>query len=383
MKIYRTRQPIGLIFFLATCFSATTFSAVTFSATVPPEQKPSPEQKTAPEQKTVSPEQKEVKGGYKSGEPMILDGESWITQDGVHLSATYYPGAAGRNSIPVVLLHGKNGSRNDFNEIIPELTKKGMAVLVPDLRGHGKSTTRTVIEYQNANAATPSPPQEGDGAFLPADDSGFYQRRPRRSPSGQQREQMIPITKDVEYKVGDFTDDDYLAMAEYDLALLRAFLVFENNNERLNLNKLSLVGIEMGASLAVVWAERDWGKRPPVRQLKTVTLVSPVANQVTGLFAGKALREGVAFMIVVGQNSSEYLEGAKKIRSEILGGKEDTEQGIRSKCPLILCNTEKQGSPLFQLDKPNPNLRAGIPLFIEDRINKLDGKETKWVRIKE
>ena len=62
------------------------------------------------------------------------------TGDGLELALTYYPGTKGKQTIPVVLLHGWKQSRNDYKDLAPALQKLGYAVIVPDLRGHGEST---------------------------------------------------------------------------------------------------------------------------------------------------------------------------------------------------------------------------------------------------
>jgi len=46
---------------------------------------------------------------------------------------------AGTGGLPLVLVHGFTGHRDDFVERIPELAERGR-VLAPDLRGHGGST---------------------------------------------------------------------------------------------------------------------------------------------------------------------------------------------------------------------------------------------------
>jgi len=67
------------------------------------------------------------------------------TDDGLKLAVTYFPGLRGKDSIPVILLHSFKGSGADFAKedgLAPYLQEKlGCAVIVPDLRGHGKSTT--------------------------------------------------------------------------------------------------------------------------------------------------------------------------------------------------------------------------------------------------
>jgi hypothetical protein len=68
-----------------------------------------------------------------------------------------------------------------------------------------------------------------------------------------------------------------------DMELLRKFLVKENDAGNLNLNKLCIVGAEMGASVASYYAAYDWttvrreaNRRPaPSQDVKGLFLISP------------------------------------------------------------------------------------------------------------
>src|SRR4051812_12911603 len=74
----------------------------------------------------------------KIPEPEEID---LTTKDGVVLRATYFAGTQGKESVPIIMLHGLGGKRNEFADLAKELQKtKGCAILCPDLRGHGDST---------------------------------------------------------------------------------------------------------------------------------------------------------------------------------------------------------------------------------------------------
>src|ERR1700685_1036936 len=62
------------------------------------------------------------------------------TNDGLQLVATYYPSKAKKKAVPIIMLHGWKGSRGDFDDLALAMQLRGYAVIVPDLRGHGKST---------------------------------------------------------------------------------------------------------------------------------------------------------------------------------------------------------------------------------------------------
>jgi pimeloyl-ACP methyl ester carboxylesterase len=75
------------------------------------------------------------------------------TKDGVQLQATYYPSSAGRQAVPIVMLHDFNETRAVFDPLArtlqnpptpaspaaPQIASR--AVLAVDLRGHGGSKT--------------------------------------------------------------------------------------------------------------------------------------------------------------------------------------------------------------------------------------------------
>ena len=65
-----------------------------------------------------------------------------------------------------------------------------------------------------------------------------------------------------------------------DVEMCKAFLMEKNNNKELNIDKLCLVGAEMGAVVAVDWAARDWSwpilpGRKQGQDVKALVLLSP------------------------------------------------------------------------------------------------------------
>ncbi|NQU25335.1 MAG: alpha/beta fold hydrolase [Candidatus Nealsonbacteria bacterium] len=151
------------------------------------------------------------------------------TADGMRLAVTFYPGK-NKESVPVVLLHMHKGSRSEYNELAPYLQKLGHAVLVPDLRGHGGSTER--------------------------------------------KGSKIPL------KAATMSRTEFTRMVEVDMPTLKAYLMAKNNAGELNIEKLCVVGAEMGASVALNWARIDWNM-PPVgnkkngQDIKAVVAISP------------------------------------------------------------------------------------------------------------
>jgi len=223
--------------------------------------------------------------------------------DGLKLAATYFPGTKGKDTVPILLLHGLGGSGKDYADLALYLQSLGHAVLVPDLRGHGASRKRK-------------------GSTIELDASRM--------------------------SAGEFTN-----IVLFDLPTLKNFLIEKNNAGALNIEKLVVVGADMGASAAAAWAYADWA-RPPVghkkqgQDVKAVVLISP-EKSTPGLPITKPLaaaplrtivfdpqikkafqnpdsvnfnipvdldfRKEVAVMIFVGKESPKYSADAKRVLS--------------------------------------------------------------------
>lgn len=199
------------------------------------------------------------------------------TRDGVELAVTYYPPIKpGKEVVPVVLLHQFKGSRRDYMELAPALQGAGHAVVLPDLRGHGRSTS-VVGTTQQLDAS-------------------------RLTPVQLQR------------------------MVVDDMEAVNRFLWERNNEGELNVNKLCLVGAEMGASVALLYAARDWSIRPyGALQLgqfvKGLVLISPEWS-FKGLNAQPAMqhpaiRTEISMLIVAGRLRPASVREAKRIRDMI------------------------------------------------------------------
>jgi len=153
---------------------------------------------TEEEDKIPPPVEYDGKGG---NEPKL------VTRDGMHLAATYFPGTEGKETVPVILLHMYKGDRTEYGQLAAYLQSQGHAVLVPDLRGHGESTT---------------------GANL-----------------------RMPLS------ATNLARDDFANMVRFDMEALKEFLRAKNNEGLLNIQKLCVVGAEMGASVARYWTRLD------------------------------------------------------------------------------------------------------------------------------
>jgi len=340
----------------------------------------------------------QVLEALRPGSSIELHGDLFTAFDGMILSATYYRGANGKNSRPIVLLHGKGGSRRDFDPIIPKLLEAGMAVLVPDIRGHGKSIEYIVEEFGNPFPRyypefpyQEIPENPFARAWLP-DRWADYQLMASDVEAGHY---LKPKTKISTKKIDSYDDRDFL-LRVYDLQVWQNFLANENNQERLNLRMLNLVGMEMGAGLAVHWCRYDQISQ---KQTKTLTLISPVVpsnamdaknGNGTNLayLNNAAMRNSLSTMIIYGSENQRFKEDAEKVKATLLGrGNVDNEPLLKAKYPLIPCNTEKQGRDLLSLT--SAQIADGIPLFIRDRLSKLEtaaaekknDKTLEWARL--
>jgi pimeloyl-ACP methyl ester carboxylesterase len=149
------------------------------------------------------------------------------TKDGGSLHVTYYKSPGDRESPVVVLLHNKDGNRfvwqGNEGGFAPRLQKEGYAVITVDLRFHGQNKAGGPVGAGNAN--------QGAGK--------------KKKKAG------------IELKNSDLD-----AMVAFDMEAVKDFIKDEHQAGNLNMNKLGIVGPEMGASIAVAYAALDWDKEP-------------------------------------------------------------------------------------------------------------------------
>lgn len=191
-----------------------------------------------------------------------------FAKDGVHLHARFFPGRKpSKETIPIILLHGWTGRANggssaDLESLARRLHEAGHAVIVPDLRGHGKSLTQ---EF---------------GESLSTIERDTFRLREIRS----------------------------MGM---DIEAARAWLVQENNAGRLNLEMLCVVGFDMGAVVGLHWIDYDWRipSLPTLKQgqdVKAFILVSPPAS-----FRGLSLQSALTLPAVRGDLSAMLVYGSR------------------------------------------------------------------------
>jgi pimeloyl-ACP methyl ester carboxylesterase len=202
------------------------------------------------------------------------------TDDGLQLAVSYYPGGKGKQTIPIVLLHELKERRSNFNSLAKSLQAQGHAVVVPDLRGHGESTRKkNAGKDDKLDAAKGMPPTQ------------------------------------------------FGLMVTQDMKAVKDFLWEKNNAGELNIDKLCVIGAEMGASVALDFAGYDavgydhnaayYGPLKLGRFVKTLVLISPKWS-----FPGLPLRRAVgnptvqsdvSMLILVGKQDAKALKEAKQI----------------------------------------------------------------------
>ena len=216
----------------------------------------------------------------KIPEPVDLKGTDLLTKDGVALQATYYPSNQGKKAVPVVLLHSFKSNRDEFADLGEYLQSQGYAVLAPDLRGHGESATQT-------------------------SGGGTVKTDPTKMPASE-----------------------FVNMYAQDMEAIRSFLVKENDEGKLNLNALVIVGSEMGASVAVHFAGYNncllprvepGVRRVPSPDVKGLVLISPAVSNppslsiMTGLRTYPALKSELPMLILVGNGTRKAIVDADRI----------------------------------------------------------------------
>ncbi len=184
-------------------------------------------------------------GGNKTGvklkegelpEPEIVEVTSRLPgTDGINLSCTLFMSANSENPdeskmiSPMILVHDLGGSKLDLAPLARHLQSAGHTVLVPDLRGHGRSTT------------------------------------------------IANQTDTVDYS--EFRKSDFATIGQ-DLEACKRYLMQFNNEGKLNISMLSMLAVGDMCPIVTEWVLRDWsfasrGRLKQGKDVQSLTLVSP------------------------------------------------------------------------------------------------------------
>mgnify|MGYP002622231074 CR=1 FL=1 len=265
------------------------------------------------------------------------------TSDGLNLFVVYFPGNNGRETVPVIVLHDLGESGEDYYALAVALQKQGHAVLVPDLRGHGKSTE---IERSGRRAT----------------------------------------------KIGPNLNDRHLrSIVLSDMAAMRGFLLEKNNDKKLNIESLTIVGSGVGALIAtsftiVDWTWEDLAQKKQGKDVKALVLISPPRARGKRLninsflsFLNDLARDDTAgdisLLLMVGQEDRRKFNEVSRIHKQLTRyyPEPDENESARSKkLFLFKPDTELQGEQL--LNAPEFKGIRGIELFVKARVVSQDYK---------
>jgi hypothetical protein len=272
----------------------------------------------------------------------------------VKLTAMWYAGGVAKGKdkamrkvegdkvVPVIILHGWKGSKRKFSAIASYLQSLGHAVLMPDLRGHGRS--KVMIQTR---------------------------------------------TGEREKDLDDFTAQDLALMTKLDMVRLKRFLLEKNNAKELNIELLCVVASEESCVVAANWVLHDWSypdllDRKQGKDVKGLILISPVQTfngyhwndtMKQPLFSG---RNPAVFtmpvLIITGSADTNAYREAKTIHSRLKKLRKRLHQSFkkaerREKHTLYLeeRDTELQGWKLLD-PRVGLNLHTKIAGFIDYKL---------------
>ncbi len=271
------------------------------------------------------------------------------TADLVSLHCTYYPGGiiegrdkkysrkSGKEVVPVILLHGWEGQRGDYDALASYLQKQGHAVVVPDLRGHGRSTK---LKLPNGNEIV------------------IDRDRMRSS-------DINSMVKDVE--------------------AVKKFLLQKNNAGELNIEMFCIVGAELGAIIGVNYAALDWS-RPQLsfqkqgRDVKALVLLSPLQS-FKGATLAKALltpavKQILSVMLVVAEGDLKSIKDTKAIHKRLEKyHKGPKRQDVAEKKDLFLITKKKTRLKGTDLVHPRANLDVHVDVMTFIKLRLVNKKE--------
>ena len=217
-------------------------------------------------------------------EPQAVSIES---TDGVVLKCMWYPGTNGKQTVPIILVHDLERNRDDMLPLAEHLQKEGHAVIVPDLRGHGLSTTLV-------------------GDDEPLDYSEFNKNQ--------------------------------LASIAVDIDTCKRFLMRKNNAGELNIEMLTVVANHRTCIHAVNWAVSDWSwprladGTKQGQDIKSLILISPIkrykslslnAAMKAPCMSGKGMMRPISVTMIWGRQADKIDRDVESIYKLLLKGRTD------------------------------------------------------------
>ncbi len=257
------------------------------------------------------------------------------TKDGVVLRAFYQASNKGKEAPTVLLVHEWNGQASPYGALVRALSDAGCAVLVPDYRGHGGSS-----EYKDMKGTT------------------------------KQFNRKMMNKRDIE------------SIVSQDMEQAKRFLKEENNDKKLNLNALVVIGVREGCVMGAHWAARDWtyaqiGAKKRGQDVKAMVLISP-KKTFKGVAFDQALTAPILsmpMMLVVGRGSPEAKE-AERIYKRVETVKKKA-QSVRDKPKGLEMTVTKSSlsGPRLALA---PEVISSVVKFVTSQVN-ISEEENPWV----
>ncbi|MBQ2820165.1 MAG: alpha/beta fold hydrolase [Thermoguttaceae bacterium] len=263
--------------------------------------------------------------------PKKVSGSKLETSDGVLLSATFFPGNRGKKSVPVILLHDWNGERKDVFTLAEELQAVGCAVLVPDLRGHGKSNR----------------------VLVGPEDTEEFEAKKR------------------------MTLQDMQAVIAADMPALKRFLMQQNNAGNLNIDKLCVGGVGYGGMMAAYFANADWNpmvKRKKAKSsqgdVKGFFIVSPPKNlkgvRFTDTFSYPNWASQVSCIVIGSEAQKKPVLAMQNQLKKVCGN------DALDRCKFITVENESDEKPADLIQDPDSDAVRNVLAFVEIRFIQRD-----------
>ncbi len=254
------------------------------------------------------------------------------TKDNVIIKANYYDGSGSKDTVPIIAVHGEGGQRSDLDMLAKALQAEGHAVIVPDLRGHGDSTN---VQGQ--------------------DDTKLDHNKMRPA---------------------DF------AAAALDLEACKKYFKELNNDQKVNIENLTLVGTgELGSLLSFAYAGEDWlvppfGRFKQGQDVKAVVMFTPAQRVKTIRAAGylddQSVRREISFFLIVNDRDASAKRNATRLEDALQrasANRDDKERIARLDVPTTL-----KGAKILEVQEADEILRR-INLFIKLRVS---DKNHEW-----
>ena len=272
---------------------------------------------------------------YSQLSPETLKGEDFITSDGVQLVGTYYPSTVGKEAVPVMIIQDLDEDRKTLHPLALALQEQGCAVVTLDVRGQG-------------------------------DSNKFVRKLPGKNDVVEKPIGKLSLNKDTLRR-----------MVEIDIETFKRFLNRQNNDGKLNVKKLCLVGVGgSGSALATADANLDcsWASQGQGADVRALALVSPrlksgLASMPTPL--PKNLKDLAVYMWYGEEDRLVAKEGeaiAKMFRLQRPG--DDKKEVVERLLYEVKVKTRLQGLKLITAE--NSIVERHLKKFIEIKLQKKD-----------